>query len=52
MAINKDLYKLRREAEEQRIRENNLLLYGFFGKQAEPIRVIENAVRWLGKREQ
>lgn len=41
MPVNKDLYKLRREAEEQRIRENNLLLYGFFGRQAEPIREVQ-----------
>lgn len=41
MAINKDLYKLRREEEEQRIRENNQLLYGFFGKQSEPIRDVQ-----------
>jgi uncharacterized protein with gpF-like domain len=36
-----DGYKQRREAEEKRIRENNELLYGFFGKQAEPIREVQ-----------
>ena len=41
MATNKDTYRLRREAEEKRIRENNYLLYTFFGKQAEPIREVQ-----------
>jgi hypothetical protein len=41
MPTNKDLYKLRREADEQRVRENNLLLYGFFGKQVESIREVQ-----------
>jgi len=41
MPTSKDLYKLRREADEQRIRENNALLYGFFGKQSEPIREVQ-----------
>lgn len=41
MAANKDLYKLRREADEQRVRENNLLLYGFFGKRVESIREVQ-----------
>jgi hypothetical protein len=36
-----DGYKLRREADAQRARENNELLYGFFGKQAEPIREVQ-----------
>jgi hypothetical protein len=36
-----DGYKQRREAEAQRVRENNELLYGFFGKQAEPIREVQ-----------
>lgn len=40
MPTSKDLYKLRREADEQRIRENNALLYGF-GKQSEPIREVQ-----------
>ena len=41
MATNKDTYRLRREAEEKRIRENNYLLYTFFGKQAESIREVQ-----------
>lgn len=36
-----DGYKLRREADAQRARENNELLYGFFGKQAESIREVQ-----------
>jgi hypothetical protein len=36
-----DGYKQRREADAQRARENNELLYGFFGKQAEPIREVQ-----------
>lgn len=41
MATNKDTYKLRREAEEKRIRENNYLLYTFFGMKSEPIREVQ-----------
>ena len=41
MPTTKDTYKLRREADEKRTRENNQLLYGFFGKQAEPIREVQ-----------
>lgn len=41
MPITKDGYKLRREADEQRARENNELLYGFFGKRAESIREVQ-----------
>jgi len=41
MGTKTDMYKMRREADEQRVRENNLLLYGFFGRQAEPIREVQ-----------
>ena len=41
MGTKTDAYKMRREAEEQRLRENNELLYGFFGRKAEPIREVQ-----------
>jgi hypothetical protein len=41
MPITKDGYKLRREEDERRARENNELLYGFFGKRAESIREVQ-----------
>jgi len=37
-----DGYKQRREADAQRARENNELLYGFFGKRAESIREVQS----------
>lgn len=40
--MSSDGYKQRREAEEQWIRENNELLYGFFGKQVESIREVQS----------
>ena len=39
--MSSDGYKQRREADAQRARENNQLLYGFFGKQAESIREVQ-----------
>ena len=37
-----DGYKQRREEDAQRARENNELLYGFFGKRAESIREVQS----------
>ena len=41
MGTKTDAYKMRREADDQRIRENNELLYTFFGKKSEPIREVQ-----------
>lgn len=40
--MSSDGYKQRREEDAQRARENNELLYGFFGKRAEPIREVQS----------
>jgi len=37
MGISKDTYKLRREEYARKVAQSNALLYGFFGKEAEPV---------------
>jgi hypothetical protein len=42
MGVKRDIYKIRKQIDVERAQQSNELLYGFFGKQAEPVGEVQS----------
>jgi hypothetical protein len=42
MGVKRDIYKIRKQIDVERAQQSNGLLYGFFGKQAEPVGKVQS----------